>query len=294
MSFDTLFRRAAGDAIDVQFEFGQHVWMSEIDPAQFQLALLNLVVNARDAMPNGGTLSISTANVVIDPVAAAAFHDVKPGDYVAITVRDTGIGMSKATRERAIEPFFTTKDVGNGSGLGLSQVYGFVRQSDGQISIDSQIGYGTTVVLFLPKSDKAALVEPAAPARKVCESFGSVLVVEDDPDVLEIVLQVVKDFGYDAVSASDSVEALAILEERQPIDLLFTDVVMPNGTNGVELARAARVLQPGIRVLLTSGYSRDALKKHSGFTETMAFITKPYSLSSLRDKLGETMRSALN
>ena len=294
VSFDMLFRRAAGDSIEVEFDFGTELWLSDVDPAQFQLALLNLVVNARDAMPNGGTLSIATENVVIDPATAATWHDVAPGEFVAITVRDTGIGMSKAIRERAIEPFFTTKDVGQGSGLGLSQVYGFVRQSDGHIRIDSQVGYGTSVILYLPKSEKPELVETAAPAGSVNESFGSVLVVEDDPDVLEIVLQVVKDFGYDALSARDSIEALAIMEQRRPIDLLFTDVVMPNGTNGVELAREARVLQPGIRVLLTSGYSRDALKKHSGFTETMAFITKPYSLSSLRDKLGETMRSALN
>jgi len=285
VAFESLLRRAGGEAVSLRLNLDSRLWLSDVDQAQFQSALLNFVVNARDAMPKGGTLIIETRNAMLDSAAAAELTEIVPGPFVVVTVRDTGEGMTPEVMNRAVEPFYTTKDVGRGSGLGLSQAYGFVRQSNGQMKIESQVGIGTSISLYLPRSTsaKAAEAEPDRPPTET--SRGTVLVVEDDPDVLEIAAAAVKSFGYEVHLAQDAETALTILQREPPIDCLFTDVVMPRGMNGVELAREARRLQPTLRILLASGYPRKALEEHEGVNDKMVLITKPYTLSALNEGL---------
>ena len=284
-AFEILFRRAAGETINLQLDLCPAPWLSDIDPAQFQSALLNLVVNARDAMPKGGALSIETRNLEIGLADAIRMREISPGRYVCVTIHDSGGGMTSEVRDRAIEPFFTTKDVGQGSGLGLSQVYGFVRQSEGQIEIESALGTGTSVSLYLPQSTIIMNKDTQMSAIPAETSHGTILVVEDDPDVLEIAVAAVESFGYKVHAARDGAEALAILLSEKPVDLLFTDVVMPKGLSGVDLARDARLLQPEIPVLMASGYPREALQERKDNNENMAFIAKPYTLTALSEKL---------
>nr|WP_321985950.1 PAS domain S-box protein [uncultured Lichenicoccus sp.] len=290
--FEILFRRAAGETINLQLDLAPAIWLSEIDPAQFQSALLNLVVNARDAMPKGGALTIETRNLEIGAADAIRLREITRGPYICITVHDSGAGMEPSVRDRAIEPFFTTRDVGQGSGLGLSQVYGFVRQSEGQIEIESAPGAGTSVSLYLPQSRQPVIEDALMEAPKPDTSHGTILVVEDDPDVLEIAVAAVESFGYKVHAARDGEEALAILLSEKPVDLLFTDVVMPKGLSGVDLARDARLLQPKIPVLMASGYPREAMQERKDDSENMAFIAKPYTLSALSEKLDVMTRHA--
>ena len=217
---------------------------------------------------------------------AQRLTEIEAGEYVAVTVEDDGMGMTPETLGHAVEPFFTTKDVGQGSGLGLSQVYGFARQSGGQLEIVSALGSGTKVSLYLPTmSNRADRRPPVAPLPEEAENRGNVLVVEDDPDVLEIAIEAMRGFGYRVHYARDAHSALTILDSEPNIDLLFTDVVMPHGINGVELARNARQLRPEMRVLLSSGYPRASLEDREGLRDNMAFIAKPYSLAVLDEKL---------
>ncbi len=292
VAFELLFKQAVSESIDLRFDLERKVWSTNIDQAQFQSAMLNLVINARDAMPQGGVLTIVTRNKLIGEVAAGRLGEISAGPYVAITVRDTGHGMTPEVLGRAIEPFYTTKDVGQGSGLGLSQVYGFARQSQGQLEIASKGGNGASIALYLPRSGDPKSQQPERVPRANRTSHGTVLVVEDDADVLEIAVQAVRSFGYDVHPARDGSEAMMILQRPQPIDLLFTDIVMPNGVNGVELARDARMVRPNILVLLTSGYSREALHAREGFNEDMAFIAKPYTLAALNERLNALCRPA--
>ncbi|TLU74246.1 hybrid sensor histidine kinase/response regulator [Lichenicoccus roseus] len=285
MAFEILFRRAVGETINLHFALCQELWPSDIDPAQFQSAVLNLVMNARDAMPKGGALGIETRNVELSMADAIRVREIAPGRYVCVTVHDSGTGMTSEVRERAVEPFFTTKDVGAGSGLGLSQAYGFARQSEGQIEIESTPGTGTSVSLYLPHSNTIFVEEVEMDAPPVETSNGTILVVEDDPDVLEIAVAAVESFGYRALAARDGAEALSILLSEKPVDLLFTDVVMPKGLSGVDLARDARLLQPRIPVLMASGYPREAIQEREDNNENMAFIAKPYTLTALNEKL---------
>ena len=284
-AFEILFRRAAGETINLHFALCPDLWLSDIDQAQFQSVVLNLVMNARDAMPKGGALGIETRNVELSLADAIRVREIAPGRYVCVTIHDSGIGMTPEIRERAVEPFFTTKDVGQGSGLGLSQAYGFVRQSDGQIEIESTPGAGTSVSLYLPYSNKIILEDAPMEAPVAETSNGTILVVEDDPDVLEIAVAAVESFGYKALAARDGAEALSILLSEKPVDLLFTDVVMPKGLSGVDLARDARLLQPHIPVLMASGYPREAIQEREDNNENMAFIAKPYTLSALSERL---------
>jgi CheY-like chemotaxis protein len=245
-------------------------------------------------MPQGGILTIETRNKRIGAAAAVRLGEIAPGSYVVITVRDTGYGMTPEVLAKAIEPFYTTKDVGQGSGLGLSQVYGFARQSHGQLEIVSKSGDGASIGLYLPKTYESCVEEFQRVPRAGRISHGTVLVVEDDADVLEIAVQAVRSFGYDVHPARDACEAMMILQRSQPIDLLFTDIVMPNGVNGVELARGAREIRPNILVLLTSGYSREALQAREGFNENMAFIAKPYTLAALSERLDRLCRPVVH
>jgi CheY-like chemotaxis protein len=200
-------------------------------------------------------------------------------------VTDTGCGMTPEVKAKAFEPFFTTKEIGQGSGLGLSQVYEFVRQSKGHLELITEPGKGSAIKIYLPKSSGIPLPEKVQPTPALVSKRGTVLVVEDDPDVLEVATMALQRFGYNVYSAKDGFAALAILRQQLPIDLLFTDVVMPNGMNGVDLAQNARRMHPAIRVLLASGNSREALQIHEGLKESMSFLPKPYSLSVLAERL---------
>jgi signal transduction histidine kinase/CheY-like chemotaxis protein len=272
-SFEVLLRQAAGASRStLTLDFFPGLWLANVDQTQFQSALLNLVINARDAMErNGGTITIATQNCDIDDARAKALGEIDAGPYVMVAVRDSGSGMTAETRARAIEPFYTTKATGRGSGLGLSQVYGFVRASNGQIEIDSEPGHGTTVRLFLPRLGRAHArdKEPVA-----------VLVVEDDPLVLNVAVEGLRLAGYEVHSAASAAEALAILKQKITIHVLFSDIVMPE-MNGVELAREARRLRPDLRVLLSSGYSREMRKAQ----KEGDFIPKPYRVPDLLDRI---------
>lgn len=271
-SLASLLRHASGERAEIRLDLSPLLWPCEIDRTQLQSALLNLVVNARDAIGGrGGVITIKTRNCEIDEARAAFLGDIAAGRFVMLAVSDNGSGMSAETRAKAIEPFFTTKEVGRGSGLGLSQVYGFTRQSGGQLEIESDVGRGTTVKIFLP-----ALV-PEVQAVNVV----AVLVTEDNPDVLTIAAETLRLLGYEVYTATNATEALAILSCGTAIDILFTDIVLPNGMNGIALAREARQLRPDIRVLLASGYSRERMDAD----EDMAFIAKPYQMPELAQHL---------
>ncbi len=289
IDFDALIKRALGETIAVRSSLHPGLWPCNVDPAQFEAAILNLIVNARDAMPAGGTLSVATQNVTLAAGDVATDDDIAPGPYVMVTVADTGTGMTPEILERAFEPFYTTKEVGKGSGLGLSQLYGFVRQSGGTVKIASKVGSGTTVTIYLPMAARTTpQIEPARPPVKP-KGSETVLVVEDDPDVLDIAVATLSDLGYRILVAYDGVEAMAILERDEPIDLLFTDIVMPYGISGIQLARQARKLRQDIKILLTSGYTMQTLSADYGAEKEFTIIGKPYRQA----ELAEHVRRAL-
>jgi PAS domain S-box-containing protein len=282
--FEAVLRRACPEPVEVEMMLAPLPPAADIDAPQFETALLNLVVNARDAMPGGGILRLATGIATIDAAQARLMSDLAPGDYVTIAVGDTGEGMSAEVVARACEPFFTTKGVGKGSGLGLSQVYGFVTQSGGYVAIDSKPGAGTTVTLYLPAAEAASADDAAAAAKQA--SIGRVLVVEDDPEVLDVTVETLHAIGYEVLTAPDGPSALAVLRRDADIDVLFTDIVMPRGMNGVELAREACRLRPQLRVLLASGYPMSYLAPdQAGREEEFAFLRKPYRGAELADKL---------
>ncbi len=284
--FEGVLRRVCGETVELDFELPNLPTDVYIDAAQFGVALLNLVVNARDAMPRGGELTISTRAEEIETARAGRMSSIPPGRYVVVTVADTGEGMPPEVQSRVFEPFFTTKEVGKGSGLGLSQVYGFVTQSGGHVDVLSALGQGTTVTLYLPRHVAETEREESALAdRAMAASAGTILVVEDDPDVLLMSVETLRELGYDVLTAPDGPSALKQLGRDQHIDLLLTDVVMPKGMNGVELAQHARELRPELKILLASGYPMAALSKQHGLTSEYAFIGKPFEWSQLQDKI---------
>lgn len=275
-----LLRRAVREDIDIRTDLEHDLWAAFADPGQLESAILNLALNARDAMPNGGTLSIVTANMPLDDTYQGESPEVNPGNYVMISITDNGEGMPPDVVERAFEPFFTTKDVGKGSGLGLSMVYGFAKQSNGHVTLYSEPGLGTTVRIYLP-----AMVETVgqtAPRRddadaEVAAASGEVvLVVEDDPFVRTYAVGCLEDLGYRVIAAGDGREALKCLTADSSIEVVFTDVVMPGGVSGIDLAEKARILRPELGILLTSGYALDTLMDRGRFPPGMAFLNKPY------------------
>jgi PAS domain S-box-containing protein len=267
--FESVLRRAVSASIEFTVKLEPQVRTTVIDSARFESAILNLVVNARDAMPEGGRLEIETANVDL------AEHEVRglaPGPYVRVTVADTGTGMSPETAARAFEPFYTTKEVGKGTGLGLSQVYGFIKQSGGEVVIGTVPGEGTAITIFLP----AALGKDGGAHPDTTEL---VLIVEDEPDLMDVASALYISMGYEVVTASNAQEALSLLASRE-VDILFTDVIMP-GMNGIELATHARTHYPHVKVILASGYPLPALKLEDANLDDFAFVGKPYRLSDL-------------
>jgi CheY-like chemotaxis protein len=247
-------------------------------------------LNARDAMPDGGKLTLETKNVVLDEDYAAMSSEVTPGSYIMIAVSDSGRGIPASQLDKVFEPFFTTKDVGKGSGLGLSMVYGFVKQSNGHIRIYSEEGHGTTVKLYLPQA-AGVVVAPAADAGLSEFERGdeSILIVEDDALVREYVVTQIDRLGYDTLAASNGAEALAIIDGPERIDLLFTDVIMPGGMNGRQLATEAKMRRPGLKILFTSGYTENAIVHHGRLDAGVLLLPKPY----LSSDLARMIRTAL-
>jgi signal transduction histidine kinase len=290
--FEPLIRRAIGEAVALEIVPADDPAICEVDPSQLESALLNLAVNARDAMPDGGRLEIALAVTDGVPDGGIGEGEPPPGRWLAIQVRDKGAGMPRAVRERAFEPFFTTKETGKGSGLGLSQVYGFVRQSGGFVTLDSEPGRGTEIAIYLPASDKVPVsYETAEEQRAAAIGLAeSVLLVEDEPSVLALGIEMLTDLGYRVKIASDADGALEILRRGDQVDLLFTDVVMPGSRNGVQLAAEARRLQPSIRVLLSSGYTGEALARHQAGAGSLPLIEKPYR----REQLAQMLRDVLS
>jgi len=286
-----LLERMLEGNITVRLVSEPGVWPVTIDPAQLSSAIVNLATNARDAMPKGGRLTIETRNTQLDAEYAAVNADVVPGDFVLVEVSDSGTGMTAETLSHVFEPFYTTKEAGRGTGLGLSMVFGFVKQSRGHIKIYSEPGEGTSVRLYLPRAAAAApLAGTPPPAAEPQQGQGSVLLVEDDADVRRIVAAQLADLGYAVVEAQSPQAALALLQGSEPaVDLLFTDLVMPGRMNGYELAAAALVERPGLKVLYTSGYSDSALRHGARLGEAEHFLSKPYRKQDLARKLKEVL-----
>jgi PAS domain S-box-containing protein len=279
-----MLRRTLGEDIAVKTGLVDDLWHAVADPSQVEDAILNLAVNARDAMPMGGRLVIETANVHLDEQYAAHNADVTPGDYVALIVTDSGAGMSPEVVERAFEPFFTTKDVGRGTGLGLSMIYGFAKQSRGHVKIYSEIGHGTSVKLYLPKVAGAVAMDTDTSSDASEAQLGgreTVLVVEDDVAVRTAAVGILRLLGYQVLEAEDGKAALAILGELEPIDLLFTDLIMPNGVSGQDLLRKARDLRPDLKVLFTSGYSEHLFRGRGDAECGVPLLNKPYRRQNL-------------
>jgi len=291
--FEPLLRRAVGESIAIQIRLPETATVCDLDASQLEATLLNLAVNARDAMSEGGTLTIEVERVDRDPGLVARFSEASLGPWIVISVRDTGCGMPKEVQERAFEPFFTTKETGKGSGLGLSQVYGFVRQSGGFVTLQSAVGNGTHLALYLPPSDKPLPAgEDGGKEDEQRSSAGrseGVLLVEDDAAVLALATDVLLDLGYRVVTASDAAGALEILRRGEPIDLIFTDVVMPGGKSGIQLAAEARELRPDVKVLLTSGYPGEALARHQPNGEEFPILAKPFRQAELADRLRQML-----
>jgi PAS domain S-box-containing protein len=286
-SMDELFRRTTRETIRVELQAAQDLWLTLCDPNQLESALLNLVINARDAMPDGGAIVIETANVELDHAYAATQQDVKPGQYVALSVSDTGSGMSDDVLARDFEPFFTTKPIGQGTGLGLSMVYGFVRQSGGHVRISSGIGQGTTVEIFLPRylgdAEPQGLSATNAPAARP-KAHEIVLVVEDERVVRDLIVEMLDEQGYRVLQAEDGPKGLAILQTGQQIDLLLTDVGLP-GLNGRQLADAFRAERPDLKVLFMTGYVESSLLSAGFLGPGMEVIAKPFTLETLAARI---------
>ncbi len=286
---EPLMRRTLGEHIRIEFRNAAGLWFATVDPGQLEHAVLNLALNARDAMPDGGRLTIETENCVFD--ADQASLEIKPGQYVMIAVGDTGVGMPPDALARAFEPFFTTKDVGKGSGLGLSMVYGFAKQSGGQARIQSEPGNGTVVRLYLPRAIVAEVAPGAAPATgaELPKGKETVLFVEDDPMVRQYTGQQIVGLGYKVITAENAVEALVLVETGAAPDLLFTDVVMPGGMNGRQLALRLRQRWPNLRVLYTSGYAHGRLTIDGKSVPSKYVLSKPYRRAELAAKLRDAL-----
>jgi CheY-like chemotaxis protein len=288
---EDMLRRTIGERIEMELVLAGGLWVTLCDPNQLESAILNLVINARDAMPDGGKLTIETCNAHLDSAYAARERGVKPGQYVCICVTDTGTGMDAGTIAKAFEPFFTTKPIGQGTGLGLSMIYGFAQQSEGYAKIYSEVGQGTTFKFYLPRHRGAADEDEPLPQlteAHQAEDGEVVLVVEDEVVVRGLIVEELKELGYRAIEAVDGPKGLEVLQSRRRIDLLITDIGLP-GLNGRQLADAARELRPALRVLFMTGYAENAAMA-SGFLEPgMEMITKPFAMEALATRIRQML-----
>ena len=291
-NFADLLRRTLGEAIELRIVVVGSPHLTVVDPSLLLNALLNLAINARDAMPRGGRLTIEISHARLDADYAQTYPDIRTGRYVLITVTDTGSGMSEEVRQRAFEPFFTTKPTGAGTGLGLSMVYGFVKQSGGNIQIYSELGHGTSVRVFLPVAENAGTgaapnaVEPQE--ADLPQGTETILLVEDDPRLRRVLSKRLRSLGYEVVEADSGAAAMAELATLPEIAMIFTDMVMPGGMTGYELAQAALALKPDIKVLFTSGYAEPAIARLG--QKTGAWLKKPYTADELAEKVREVLR----
>ena len=288
-TFEHLLDRAVGETVTIAIERAPALWSCRIDPHQLETAILNLAINARDAMPDGGTVTLATANSAVEE-GVAMLWDGGRGDYVVVSVADTGTGMAPDVLARAFDPFFTTKELGRGTGLGLSQVYGFARQSDGFVAIESEPGQGTVVRLYLPRTEEQPEVSEVAEVTETPaqDGQGSVLVVEDDADVRATTSNMLRDLGYVVHEARSGRAALALLQDEQAIDLVFTDVIMPGGMSGLDLVRELDRMKPGLPVLLTSGYTALRIVPEA-LADERRLLRKPYT----QPELSRAIRAAL-
>ena len=270
------------------------LWTTLCDPNQLENALLNLCINARDAMPDGGRLTIAARNVRMD-AATAPVADVPDGDYVAIEVADTGVGMTPDIVVRAFDPFFTTKPIGRGTGLGLSMTYGFARQSGGQVRIQSKVGLGTSICVYLPRRDSNAPADAVARPKVLAHERpirGTVLVVDDEAAIREMLVEVLEERGFATLSAPDGAQALRILQSDASVDLLLTDVGLPAEINGRQLADAARVRRPSLRVLFITGYAEAAAFGRGVLEPGLAVLSKPFSMEVMVERVTEILNAA--
>jgi signal transduction histidine kinase len=289
-----LIGRSIGPGIALHVEASPELWTSLVDPNQLEHALLNLCINASDAMQPGGQLTIQTANRTLDAASGKPLG-LAPGDYAALTVRDTGIGMAPEIIERAFDPFFTTKPTGQGTGLGLSMAYGFVRQSGGQVHIQSAPGQGTAICLYLPRH--AGLAQspaspPLPPQAPAASANASVLVVDDEATVRMVIAGLLEDMGHAAFEAEDGPSSLAFLESAHPIDLLITDIGLPGGINGVQLAQAARARRPDLKILFITGYGGDTAMQQDKLATGVQVLTKPFAMASLSARVQDLLAAS--
>jgi signal transduction histidine kinase len=283
-----LLRRTLGEIIDIETVLAGGLWPVSVDVSQLESAIVNLAVNARDAMPNGGKLTIETANTFLDEDYASTREEVRPGQYVMLAVTDNGTGMTREILKQAFDPFFTTKEIGQGTGLGLSQVYGFIKQSGGHVNIYSQHGEGTTVKMYLPRLPAADAGAQASTQREDALPSGGgelILVVEDDDDVRAATVTMLRDLGYDVREAFDGPAALRLLAQDKDIRLLFTDIGLPGGLNGRQLADEARNIRPTLLVLYTTGYARNAVVHHGVLDPGVELIVKPFTYATLAGRV---------
>jgi signal transduction histidine kinase/CheY-like chemotaxis protein len=291
-----LLRRTIGETIDLECALAGGLWRTCVDQPQLESAILNLAVNARDAMPEGGKLTIETLNAHLDDAYATAHSEVAPGHYAVVAVSDTGVGMTREIAERAFDPFFTTKGIGRGTGLGLSQVYGFVKQSGGHVKIYSEVDRGTTVKIYLPRNiieDGAAVANRRAPTETALPAGAPeeiILVVEDEEQVRRTTVESLRELGYTVRHAGSAKDALTILEEQVGVKLLFTDVVMP-GMTGSQLVDVVAERLPDLKVLYTTGYTRNAIVRHGVVDQHVHLLTKPFALEQLALKVRHVLDS---
>jgi signal transduction histidine kinase/CheY-like chemotaxis protein len=294
-NMDDMLRSSLGETIAVDFSCETDLWTCNVDPAQLEQAILNLALNARDAMPDGGHLTIKAANQQIGQTSTniGVGDDLAPGSYVLLSVTDTGTGIAANIVDKVFEPFFTTKDVGQGTGLGLSMVFGLVKQSDGHVSVDSVLGAGTTFRLYLPRAavmdDRVDRIEGADAAQ--AKPGETVLVVEDDADLRSLVVQLLENLGYQVIDAADGAAAEAEWSSKQRIDVLLSDVVLPGGITGPDIAQSACASRPDLKVLFMSGYTDDALARYERPGHEIDIMKKPFKLHELAQRLRETLDS---
>ena len=287
-----LLRRTLGDFVEVETVIGGGLWNTLADPAQVESAILNLAINARDAMPGGGRLTVEVSNASLDEAYVRNIEGLSAGQFVLIAVSDTGEGMSAETLQKVFEPFFTTKPDGKGSGLGLSMVYGFVRQSNGHVRIYSEPGHGTTVKIYLPRSREAVAAETAPAKLPSVGANQTILVVEDEPGVRAAAVGMLESLGYRCLEASDAGSALAVLEAGATVDLVFSDVVMPGAVKTREFAQRIETLAPGTPILFTSGYTENAIVHHGRLDEGVTLLSKPYARDDLVRRVSQMLAKA--